>query len=349
MALTLREWMDADQWEHYLLSQTMPPFLQSWHMRSLHQRLGDTTVAYGILDGSTLVGVLMGIVVRAKRGSFLYLPYGPVLREEYWKELNQLTMQLSPIARQHRVDFIRSSPFISHTEEHRDLYRQAGWHRAPIHMLAEYVWWLDVRPTDDVLLKGMRKTMRNLIGRADRDGVTIEVSSTAAAVDTFIAIHQDTVKRHHFVPYRDTYFRAECEAFREHDHVQLFQARYQGKVISSAIMMYYGDTGAYHHGASLSEYRRIPASYLLQWSAIQEAKRRGCSRYNFWGVVPEEYFHSKLLHRSHPFVGVTTFKTGFGGQRFDLLPCQDYPLSPRYWLVTKPIETLRRVKRGFSV
>lgn len=349
MAITLREVTDRILWERFLLSQAMPPFLQSWQMRALHQRLGEVTVSYGIYDGAALVGLLLGIIIRARRGSLLTIPYGPVLLEPYWDQLPHLTAQLRSLADSHHVDVIRSSPFIEHTAAHAAVYRAAGWRRAPIHLLAEHVWWLDIRPSEEELLKGMRKTMRNLIRRAERDGVTIELVMDPSSVEQFISIHRDTVKRHHFVPYTDAYFRAEYDAFRAGNHAQLFQARYQGKIISSAMMITYGDTSSYHHGASLSEYQRIPASYLLQWAAIQEAKRRGCTRYNFWGVVPEEQFYSPVLHRAHPFIGVTTFKTGFGGQRLDLLPCQDYPLTARYWMLTRPIETVRRMKRGFSV
>ena len=109
-------------------------------------------------------------------------------------------------------------------------------------------------------------------------------------------------------------------------------------MLASAIIMYYGHQGAYHHGASIPT--KIPASYLLQWEAIKEAKQRGKKFYNFWGIAPDD------APASHPFKGITLFKTGFGGQKYELLPCQDLPLSFKYNL-TRVIELVRKKKRGF--
>ncbi|GAI33015.1 unnamed protein product, partial [marine sediment metagenome] len=38
-----------------------------------------------------------------------------------------------------------------------------------------------------------------------------------------------------------------------------------------------------------------PASYLLQWEAIKEAKNRGCKLYNFWGIAEIESKKTSLL------------------------------------------------------
>ncbi len=335
------------QWKEYLLGRSMPPFLQSWQMQALHKQIGEETIALSFHNEETdeIVGVALAIVVPARRGRYLFLPYGPVLSAPAWKEFPKITQELKRLGRKHKVDFLRSSPFIINTPPNRQAYHGAGWRDAPIHLLAENLWLLDLAPSEEELLKGMRKTMRNLIRRAQRDGVRIERTNTQAAVDIFLDIHQETVARHNFTPYKDEYFRAQVEAFRDSEVAQVFVAWYKQTPISAAIMMYYGDMGSYHHGASRSAYSKIPASYLLQWEAIKEAKRRGCQTYNFWGVVPEKEQLSPILKRKHPWIGITKFKTGFGGRQFDLLHCQDLPLTSRYpvaWI----IETTRKLKRG---
>jgi lipid II:glycine glycyltransferase (peptidoglycan interpeptide bridge formation enzyme) len=125
--------------------------------------------------------------------------------------------------------------------------------------------------------------------------------------------------------------------------------------------MHCGKETSYHHGASSSAHSKIPASYLLQWRAICDAKRRGDRVYNFWGIAPQEprdtsheiregenTRSSKLEARSskHPFSGVTLFKTGFGGEVMNLAHCMDVPLSSRYYL-TRGIEMVRKWHRGF--
>jgi lipid II:glycine glycyltransferase (peptidoglycan interpeptide bridge formation enzyme) len=67
--------------------------------------------------------------------------------------------------------------------------------------------------------------------------------------------------------------------------------------------------------------------------------KRGDHVYNFWGIAPEGV-------KSHPFAGVTLFKTGFGGSLLPLMHCIDLPLSPLY-KATRAFEYLRKWKRGF--
>lgn len=347
MTYSVQHITDPNEWEQFLLSQEHPPFLQSSLFQEVHTAQGEETLLLGIYKNNTLIGGAVVAIIRARRGSYLFLQYGPVIAPEHWTPAFPVfSKELERIGHEHHVDFLRSSPFIADSQEHQQLYMNAGWKRAPIHMLAEHIWWLDITVTEDELLAGMRKTMRNLVRRAERDGVTMRTGRNEADVDTFISIHKDTVSRHGFVPYKDAYFHAQVRSFAAKDQVEVFIAEYDGKAISAAIVMYYGDLASYHHGASLSEYRKIPASYLVQWTAILEAKKRGCTRYNFWGIAPEGQ-DDMNVKRPHPFAGVTAFKRGFGGELFNILPCQDKPLRLSYYYKTRLIETARRIKRGF--
>ena len=78
---------------------------------------------------------------------------------------------------------------------------------------------------------------------------------------------------------------------------------------------------------------------MLQWEVIKEAKNRGKSVYNLWGITPAG-------KKRHPWKGLTVFKTGFGGQVIEYLHAKDYSLSPRYYL-TYGIEWLRKVSKGY--
>ncbi|MFH1426670.1 MAG: peptidoglycan bridge formation glycyltransferase FemA/FemB family protein [Candidatus Kerfeldbacteria bacterium] len=344
--IIIRESESKERWEQFLMSVSRPPFLQSWNMKQLHEKVGEDPYLFEILKGDDLIGVAFATLVKAKRGTYLFMPYGPVFRRDEWKHLNEFTTYVKDFGKKLNADFLRSSPFIMNSPENKELYHSIGWKDAPIHMLAENIWWMDISGTEDELMKGMRKTMRNLVRRASKDGVVIKKSTSDESVQAFIDIHQETVQRHGFVPYTDDYFRAQVRAFATDGQVEVFIGEYENKPISAAIMMYYGDMASYHHGASLSEYNRIPASYLIQWEAIKEAKERGCTQYNFWGIVPESKQVSTFLKRKHPWIGLSKFKMGFGGSQLDLLHCQDYPLSWKYTM-TKVIETARRIKRGY--
>jgi lipid II:glycine glycyltransferase (peptidoglycan interpeptide bridge formation enzyme) len=116
---------------------------------------------------------------------------------------------------------------------------------------------------------------------------------------------------------------------------------------SSVHIHAFGET-SYHHGASADAYKKIPASYLLQWTAIRDALRRGDDVYNFWGIAPlvTAADGQQRAEKGHPFAGVTLFKTGFGGKLLELTQCVDIPLSLQYH-GTRAFELLRKWRRGF--
>ena len=79
----------------------------------------------------------------------------------------------------------------------------------------------------------------------------------------------------------------------------------------------------------------------MQWNAIQEAKKRGKSHYNFWGVEPTG-------NPKHPWFGLSLFKKGFGGNLRQFTGANDIPLKRRYH-ITRTFEIIRRIKRYKSL
>lgn len=347
--MTIQEATNAQQWDAFLGTQRFRPFLQSWTMGEVYKELGQEPIRLEVRDGDRITGICMALLVPARRGKHLSIPYGPVLTSK--EALQPLLEELRTIATTYNCSFIRMSPFTTQEEAWEVPHAK----QSPLHLLAEHIWyipltqqdkWIGVdasesplRSEEDILM-GMRKTTRNLVRRAEKDGVTIEASvSPLEDLQYFLALHDETRKRHGFTPYTDAFFRAQVEHFSKRNECTLYLARYQGEVIAASIHMHaFGET-SYHHGASSHEHRKIPASYLLQWRAIQDAMKRGDHVYNFWGISPEGA-------TKHPFAGVRLFKTGFGGELLNLSPCVDIPLSSSYKL-TRAFEIVRKWRRGF--
>ena len=336
--LEIKEVSEKKEWEDFLLSQENPPFLQSWNSANQAEALGEKTLKLGIYSNKSLIGVCLIILVRARRGSYLYAPYGPVFAEFKLKYLQSLTIYLKKWGRDNKFDFIRIVPYLEKSKKTSMLFKSAGYKTAPIHMLSEIVWKLDLAPSEDDLLMAMRKTTRNLIRRALKDGVNIKRSTDKKDIEQLTKLMVETHKRHHFVPYPDKLYYEQVKSFADDNQVLVFTGSYDNQVIASSIIMYYGKTASYHHGASIRS--KVPVAYLLQWEAIREAKKRGCKEYSFWGIVESD-------NPKHPFYGITKFKKGFGGEKRYLIPSQDYPLSNKYYL-TYLIESIRRIKRGFG-
>jgi lipid II:glycine glycyltransferase (peptidoglycan interpeptide bridge formation enzyme) len=324
----------TDIWDAFVKKQPYTLFVQSSRYGDFYRAMGERAWIFGIFEGDELVGGSLAVSTHAKRGSFLYLPYGPIHpTPEFFSFLREF-------ARGEGLHFIRISPFLDDTDEHRILFRNAGFRNAPIHALAENTWLLSVRPEEDALLAAMKKNHRNLVHRCEREGVRVSFSSDPSALRRFNDMHDATAARHGFHRFSKGYIEKEFHAFAP-DNAVIAEAHLpDGTLDAAAIIMVYGSMACYRHGASYGRERKLPTSYMLQWEVIREVKRRGFHWYNFWGIAAEN------AKPSHPFYGLSHFKRGFGGVPKPLLPCQDLPLSSRYW-VNWAVETLRRVKRGF--
>lgn len=339
--MEIAEINDKSIWEEFVAGCGADSFLHSWNWGEFNRATGERIWRMGFYEDGLLRGVALIIRVKARRGTFLFVPQGPLTKdsEAMRRVIPALKTGMSELGRQQKAAFLRISPLLAKNEENLALFRKEGFRDAPIHMMhPETTWILDITKDEETLMREMRKTHRNLIRRAAKDGVEISSDTTEEYLRFFYDIHMETVARHGFVPFSFDYIKSELDCFRGDGQIKVYAARYQEKVISSAIIVFYGQEAFYHHGASSSAYAKVPSSYLTLWAAIQEAKARGLKRFNFYGIVNDK--------PKHPWYGLSRFKQGFGGYEADLVHCQDYPLSPRY-AFTWAVETIRKIKRGY--
>ncbi|MBD3311737.1 MAG: peptidoglycan bridge formation glycyltransferase FemA/FemB family protein [Candidatus Magasanikbacteria bacterium] len=336
------EILDKKMWENFVLEQENTLFVQSWKYGEFYKKINERYWIFGIFDDNKLVGGSLVLSTHAKRGNYLYLPYGPIMSKkinaEYLKKFSKFLRQF---AMKNKFDFVRLSPFIDDTEKNREIFKNAGFKKSPIHALAENTWLLDLNKTEEELLADMKKNHRNLVNRCLKKDVKIVKTKDPKELKDFNRIHDETAKRHNFHRFPDDYVENEFKIFAGNDQALLIKAYLpSGELDSAAIFIYYGNMSAYRHSGSLNLDKKLPTSYLIQWEAIQEALKRGIKIHNFWGVAPDN------AGKKHPFRGITHFKKGFGGYQKDLLPCHDLPVSNRYYFAWL-IETIRRIRRGF--
>lgn len=340
--LSVEEITDRGRWEGLLadwVSQTS--FTQAWNWGEVQRAAKETPRRLAYLEQGQVVALAQVIVVAARRGRFVFVPHGPLANWSKRTLVSAVLGHLQQLARAEQALFLRVSPYLTDLAVNRQVFKQAGFLPAPIHMHAERTWTLDIRPPLDTLLKNMRKNTRYAIRSATKLGVKVTRHITAPAVrQYFYPLFKATASRRGFVPFAEKFIEQELTLLARDQEAQLFLGWYNNEVLAGALVIFHGGRGYYHHGASTLKYPKIPAAHAVQWAAIQEAKRQGCREYNFWGIAENE------TDPHHPWHGVTFFKQGFGGFATQLMHAQDYPLSPLYWL-TYAFEQLRRRKRGF--
>ena len=336
----IKEIQDKNIWESFLLECKEKTFLQSWNWGEFQERMGNKIWRLGVFDKESLVAVFLVSRILAKRGRFFLIQHGPVVKNSISRKevLKVLIDELKKIQNQEQVSFIRMNPL---WQEDEGIFQQLGFKEAPMHANAyEATWKLDLIPSEEEILMNMRKTTRYLIRQTLKNqDITIEKSENIDDINLYQKLNEEVAQRQKFVPFSFDYVKNEFEVFSKDNQTLLFFGKYKGEVAAAALAVFWSGIGFYHQAASSLKYTKLSIPYLLCWEMIKEAKKRGCSLYDFWGFTdPQKYSH-------HPWAGPTLFKMGFGGKAYEYVKTQDYPLSKKYYL-TYLFEKLRKTKRG---
>lgn len=331
---------DKKEWNSFVFNHTSDTFHQSWEWGELYENLGNSVWRLAIVEKGIIQTTCLAMLVKAKRASFLLVPHGPIFSSTSCQnELESIVEKLIQIGKNNACSFIRVAPIVERTNENREIFIHCGFRAAPIFVQSELSLVLDITPTMEELLKGMRKTTRQIVKRAKDYNVEYWSSTEKKDFEIFYNLYSQTVHQQKYVGHNRRFIENEFNTFKASGESTLCFVNVHGRPVAGAMIIIQNNTGFYHYGASVRSDENVPAPHLLQWYIIQDLKNKGCVRYNFWGIAPEE-------KPSHPWRGLTVFKKGFGGTEKAYLETQDYILKTTYWF-NWLIEKARKIKRGY--
>ncbi|OGH18740.1 MAG: hypothetical protein A3C22_00365 [Candidatus Levybacteria bacterium RIFCSPHIGHO2_02_FULL_37_10] len=337
--ITVKNIEEKSIWEELALSKNEANFLQSWSWGEFHKAFGKTINRTGFYENSKLVGVMLSVIEPARRGKYLTVPGGPIMDWQNKDLINAFSMQIKTIAQENNCVFVRTRPQLKSDEFSKKIFKDLGFIKAPMHLHAELTSQLDITKSEDQLLVQMRKATRYEVKKGIKEGIRITVSKNEKDIKIFYDLQIETAKRQKFIPFSYKFLYEQFDIFSASGNALLYSAYFENKLLAQAFVIFYGKEAVYHYGASTDEGRRYPGAYLIQWEAIKEAKKRGMTRYNFWGVAPEN-------KQNHRFSGLSLFKRGFGGEDFEYLHAQDLIISKPKYLLNYIVEFLRKKLRN---
>lgn len=137
-------------------------------------------------------------------------------------------------------------------------------------------------PLDEMWMDFKSKVRRN-VKRANQYGLEMIVDQDGEMLPDFLRIYYGTMERTNA---NDEFFFSE-EFFRTlnemRDNVTYFHATYQGKVISSELMLRGNENGYFYLGGTDSEYYEMRPNDFLKYEIIKWAKEHGLKRYILGG------------------------------------------------------------------
>ena len=330
-------------WAKILKNHEEANFLQSEEWKTANELIGHKTVIKFYNNALCLM-----IIKDAKRGRYLEIPGGPILD---WNDKNLIKTvfeDIKQVAKENSCVFVRLRPQLKNTEKNLKLLESLDLKPSPMHLAAEHTVILDLEKSEETLLAEMRRQTRYEVRRSEKLDLRVEKSCDEAIFKEFHKVQAETAKRQNFVPPNLKTLLAEKEAFGE--KIAIYVAKtgkntvFKGEKFEENLPIAYGlvfssgPEAEYYEAASTDLNRTLPGAYALQWQVIKDLKKQGIKRYNLWGIAPKN-------SPNHRYAGVTTFKTGFGGEIIEFVPAHDLIINKLKYLPDLLIETARKKRR----
>jgi peptidoglycan pentaglycine glycine transferase (the first glycine) len=189
--------------------------------------------------------------------------------------------------------------------------RDAGWRPAPdIQPPATRV--IDLARPEEAIWADVRKKTRQLVRRAERDGVVV-VSGGLERIPDLHRVLATTMERVG-LPFRtEGFYRDLWSAYAPTDRAMLLLAEAEGEVASASLLIGWGPRIVALYGGTTPAGRRLDAKYALNWEVLKRARAAGYRTYDGWGLPNE---------------GIAFFKAGWGGREVRYVGAWDLVIDP---------------------
>jgi len=300
-------------------------FLQSEHWADFQKELGKKYYLVGEGDYQALVIQNNLPIV----GGYLYVPRGPIFGEDETKN-QQLVEGIQKLAKDQKAGWIRIEV---QGESDLNVFKQKLFKSKHDHQPAETLM-IDLGQTENELLAEMKQKTRYNIRLATKKGVDIRISKEEKDLDIFWDLVQETAQRDGVNFHEKSYYQKMIKSISG-DNLELLLASKEGEVVGAVLISFYGGVATYLHGASSNQHRNLMANYLLQWEAIKRAKKKGCKRYDFFGIAVNK--------NKEKWAGITRFKRGFSTKGLPTIfpGCRDIVISPVKYLIYRIIQIVK--------
>jgi len=352
--------MDAESWDKILRGFPNSHILQSWEWGEVKSKFGweMEPLSWGKNPANPeAVGLLLQRRIRFARLfsslKIFYLPRGPILDWNNRELVKTVLEDLEKKTAKRGTIFLKMDPEVilgdgipgsseerkfSIGEAIRNELKSRGWIYSASQIQYKNTAWLDLSGSEEDWFNRMKPKSRYNLRLSEKKGVVIRKGSVKD-LHLLYQMFAETSVRDSFTIRNENYYQSVWSLFMKRNMAIALIAEYQGFPIAGLLLFLLGSRAWYLFGMSTGQNRDLMPNYLLQWEAMQEAKKAGCTIYDLWGA-PDEF------DASDPMWGVYRFKEGLGAKVVRTLGAWDYTShSALYTWYSKTLPRLLAVMR----
>ena len=257
-------------------------------------------------------------------GKYLYTPYGPCAEDP--KNFRKAVDDLVALAKEKQALFVRIEPTTpkNPAEILKGLKIKKSTDINPAH-----TWVIDLNCSDDELKAKLPSRLYRYYKKYQKTGITIETSKNPEDIKYLLDLQTKLAKTKKINTFSEDYLKTELSQ----DFATLYLVKYteegakESKIIAAGLVFDDEDTRYNLQGAQDENYRKLHATGILTIQLILDAKAKGLSLFDCWGIAPEG------APKNHPWQGFTEFKKTFDGRAVEYAGAYDIILrSGKYRL-----------------
>ncbi len=274
-----------------------------------------------------------GRMVKDAVGTYLYLPYGPVVASE--QALDDAVEHAKVQARElgaYRLLLEPSLPITPAQAEARFATQRLGFQpsRSQIVHLAQ---------SEEDIIKGMSTTRRKQHRGAERKGMTFSESRDREDYETGVRLLRESGEAKSFFVRDEDYFDKFRVALFEPGIAKIFVGRFEGDIHIVAFVIDDADTRYYLYvGRDLSN-NSLQISAPLISHMILDAKAQGLKEFDLFGISASDDVEDDMT-------GFTVFKRTFGGETVQYAGTWEIPLKVGRYAARRVIDTVEKLRHA---
>jgi len=242
------------------------------------------------------------------------------------KPTKEMLTSLKKIGSENNLIFIKMEPNTPTEPNLVDLMKTSGAVLGKT-LFTPTTFWINLKPSEEELLKSFHSKTRYNIRLAQKNGVTVKEDSSETSFKKYLELTRETVNRQGFFAHTEKYHRLMWNILKKAGIAHLFTATYQKEIITTWILFAWKDFLYYPYGASTEKYKNVMANNLMMWEAIKFGKKKKLSTFDLWGREEGK--------------GFTKFKEGYNPQVIEFLGTWDLVINKPLYYIYRLVEKIR--------
>lgn len=314
-------------------SKTHSP-LQSWEWGEAKKELGNKVVRLGEFEKNELKNVFQ-LTIHAIPKTTYKIAYMPRSLFPSDKTIDFL----KDFAAKNKILFIKMEPNVAKKDAPEKMRSDIIKSEHPL--FPAWTQMLDLRPSEEELLKNLKSKTRYNIRLAEKKGVHIKEESNEEGFKKFSKLYFETTKRQKYFGH-DKHYHDVVWNHMKNGYAHILIAYFENTPLAAYELFNFNKVLYYPYGGSSDLHRNLMGANLLMWESIKLGKKLGAEMYDMFGSLPPNY------DPKDPWAGFTRFKEGYNTQFYEFMGTYDIvvnnPLYTVYGVLNKARNAFLKLK-----